>query len=152
MVILDMNYASFIIVYMSYCLFISSVNIFLCFDKWFDIFLSDWYIHSNPSLSWLCTGMNILNGSHSVTKQNPPGHFYALVNPPLNFDQTTPNFWPNRPLCLYLRIFELKKMVENLSSWFDTSKSSLNSCHIRAVFSRQPCCVHEKCRMLRRAH
>lgn len=27
MVILDMNYASFIIVYMSYCLFISSVNI-----------------------------------------------------------------------------------------------------------------------------
>lgn len=94
---------------MSYCLFISSVNIFLCFDKWFDIFLSDWYIHSNPSLSWLCTGMNILNGSHSVTKQNPPGHFYALVNPSLNFDKTIPNFWSNRPLWLYLRIFELKK-------------------------------------------
>lgn len=68
MVIFDMNYVSFIIVYMLYCLFIFLVNIFLCFDKWFDIFLLDWYIYLNLLLLWLCMGMNILNGSYFVIK------------------------------------------------------------------------------------
>lgn len=68
MVIFDMNYVSFIIVYMLYCLFIFLVNIFLCFDEWFDIFLLDWYIYLNLLLLWLCMGMNILNGSYFVIK------------------------------------------------------------------------------------
>lgn len=60
-------------------------------------------------------GTNILNSSHSVTEQSPPGHFNDLVNLSLNVDQTIPKFWSNRPVWLYLRIFKFKKMVENLS-------------------------------------